>query len=278
MKVFGLFGEKLSHSLSPEIHRMIFEKLNIDGTYGLFSIKRENFNNAITSIKTLGIDGVNVTIPYKEEVMKYLDNISNEAKNIGAINTVKVINEKTYGFNTDYFGFGQMIYKGNVEVKGNNFYILGGGGAAKAIIYYLKVNKANSITIVSRNIIKAKEKFKGYDVRCIDYHSLKKVKSEYCIINTTPVGMYPNIDECAVNDQILEKFKVAMDIVYNPVETLFLKNAKKLGLNTVDGIYMLVGQGIKAQEIWNDILIDKTLIDEIYDYIRNILEKKRGQL
>lgn len=273
MKTLGLFGEKLGHSLSPEIHQVIFNELNIKGTYGLFSIKKEDFHKSIDSIKTLGISGVNVTIPYKIDVMEYLDEISEDARKIGAVNTVKVQGNRTIGFNSDYYGFGDMLYKGNVTVKGNSFYILGAGGAAKGIVQYLKDNEASEIVLVSRNKKKALETFTNGGVKAIDYEELKSAKNQYCVINTTPLGMSPKVNESPVDKSILKEFKVAMDIVYNPVETLFLKEAKELGLVTVDGIYMLVGQAIKSQEIWNDIVIEKWLLDKIYVHIRSILEK-----
>lgn len=268
MKSFGLFGEVLGHSLSPKIHKIIFEKLNIDGTYNLFEIKKESFHKAIDSVKTLNIKGVNVTIPYKEEVIDQVDFISPEARRIGAINTVKIIDDKAFGYNTDYFGFGYMIYKGKVQIKDNDFYVLGAGGAAKAVISYLEDNKAKSINLVSRDKIEAKKKFKNFNINIIDYNELKN-KNGYCIINTTPVGMYPNISFSPVEKDILKNFKFAMDIVYNPLETKFLKMAKELELKCVDGLYMLVGQGVKAQEIWNDISIDDEILDLIYQDIKN---------
>ena len=273
MKTLGLFGEKLGHSLSPEIHEMIFKELKMKGTYSLFSIDKDNFHKSIDSIKTLGINGVNVTIPYKIDVMKYIDEISDDARKIGAVNTVKVEKHRTIGFNTDYYGFGDMLYKGDVIVNGNEFYILGAGGAAKGIVQYLNDHGAREIVLVARDKVKAIEAFGDSRTKVITYDNLKNVTEKYCIINTTPVGMYPKTRECPIDTSVLKEFKIAMDIVYNPVETLFLKEAKKLGLVTVDGIYMLVGQAIKAQEIWNDIVIEKSLLDKIYIHVKNILEK-----
>ena len=273
MESFGLFGEKLSHSLSPEIHRIIFEQLNIKGTYSLFEIKKENFHKALDSVKTLNIKGVNVTIPYKEDIIKQLDFVSSEAKRIGAINTVKIVDNKAFGYNTDYYGFGYMISKGNITIKNNDFYVLGAGGAAKAVISYLEDNKAKSINLVSRNKEDAKESFKNFNINVIDYKELESKKG-YCIINTTPVGMYPKIDFSPVDKEIISNFSFAMDIVYNPLETKFLKIAKELGLKCVDGLYMLVGQGVKAEEIWNDIKINDEILDIIYVTLKDILVNK----
>ncbi len=273
MRNFGLLGEKLGHSLSPEIHRIIFKKLNIEGTYALFEIKKENFCKALDSVKTLNIQGVNVTIPYKEDIIKQIEFISSEAKRIGAINTVKIIDNKVFGYNTDYYGFGYMLSKGSISIKGKDFYVLGSGGAAKAVVAYLEDNGAESINLVSRNKKNAKESFSGFDVNVIDYDDLKKKKG-YCIINTTPVGMYPKIDFSPVDKKVIINFNVAVDIVYNPLETKFLKIAKDLGLKCIDGLYMLVGQGVKAEEIWNDIKIDNEILDIIYERLKNILNNK----
>ena len=273
MKSFGLFGEKLGHSLSPEIHRIIFKEQDIKGTYNLFEIKKENFNKAIDSAKTLNISGVNVTIPYKEDIIKQVDCISPEAKRICAINTVKFLDDKTYGYNTDYYGFGYMISKGNITIKDNDFYVLGAGGAAKAVVSYLEDNKAKSINLVSRNKEEAIKKFTSFNINIIDYKELESKKG-YCIINTTPVGMYPKVDFSPINKEIIANFSFAMDIVYNPLETKFLKMAKDLGLKCVDGLYMLVGQGVKAEEIWNDIKINDEILDVIYNEVKNILINK----
>ncbi len=273
MKSFGLFGEKLGHSLSPEIHRIIFEKLNINGTYNLFEINKENFYKAVDSVKTLSIKGVNVTIPYKEDVIKQLDFVSSEAKRIGAINTIKIVENKAFGYNTDYYGFGYMISKGNITIKNNDFYVLGSGGAAKAVVSYLEDKEAKSINLVSRNKESAKESFKNFNINVIGYDDLKDKKG-YCIINTTPVGMYPKVDFSPVDKEIIANFSFAMDIVYNPLETKFLKMAKELGLKYVDGLYMLVGQGVKAEEIWNDIKINDEILDIIYEALKDILVNK----
>lgn len=268
MELYGLLGEKLGHSLSPEIHEPIFDKLNIKGKYNLFSIKKEDFPEVVSSLKVLGIKGVNVTIPYKEEIMKQLDIVSEEAKKIGAVNTVHIENGKAIGYNTDYYGFYKMLIRDKVEIKDKEFYVLGAGGASKAIIHCLLDNEASRVVLVSRDKEKTKAKFKGINVDIINYEELKSIRDKYAIVNTTPCGMYPNIDSCAVDEKIIENFKVACDIVYNPEETKFLRIAKEKGLKTVGGLFMLVGQGVKAEEIWNNKKIDSSLEEEIFNKLR----------
>ncbi|MDD4779928.1 MAG: shikimate dehydrogenase [Tissierellia bacterium] len=261
-KLFGLIGEKLGHTYSPMIHNKILSHINIIGHYGLFQVKRENLKYVIQGLKALGYDGVNVTIPYKTEIMKYLDFISPEAKRIGAVNVIKIDNEGiATGYNSDYFGFGMSLNNANINIHREKAVILGTGGASKAIVQYLKDNKVREIIIVTRNISSAKEKYT--EEKIITYEDLKNIKDSSLIINTTPVGMYPNIDNSPINIKILSNFFIAVDLIYNPFQTLFLKNAQEAGLKTLNGMYMLVAQAVKSQEIWNNITISPHIINEV---------------
>ncbi|MDM8533852.1 shikimate dehydrogenase [Clostridiaceae bacterium HSG29] len=250
MKKYGLLGEKLSHSKSPEIHNDIFKYLEIEASYDLIETEKENLLKHIKKY-----DGLNVTIPYKTEVIKHLKDITDIAKKIGAVNTI--YNE--VGYNTDYYGFKKMLEINNISVSNKVVYILGTGGASKAVFKYLKDNNAKSIYFVSRTI---KEE------NIISYDNLKNVEGDI-IINTTPVGMYPDIDKSPVNEEILEKFKVAIDLIYNPYETKFLSISKELNLKTTNGLYMLIGQAIKAEEIWQECKIENEEIKKIYEKMKN---------
>lgn len=264
MEFFGLIGEKLSHSISPEIHNNLFKELNIEGAYKLCPIEKSEINNLTTCIKTIGIKGVNVTIPYKEEIIKYLDFISDEAKEIGAVNTIYLKDNKLYGYNTDYYGFGKMLDVNNISYVGKDIVILGAGGAAKAIYQFFKDNKPNNIYVVSR------EKNKSFlDAKVIDYNDLEKVKGDI-LVNTTPVGMYPNVNKCPVSEEVINKFSDIVDIIYNPEETLLLKLGNKLNKKTCNGLYMLVGQAIKAEEIWNNIKVEDSISNKIYEMLKGL--------
>lgn len=262
-RLFGLIGEKLGHSISPEIHNKVFEKTNYNANYYLFEIEKENLKEAIEGFKLLKIGGLNVTIPYKSDVLSLVDGVSKEAEAIGAINTIKFSNGHCYGYNTDYYGFGYMMDKNNISPKGKDIYVLGAGGASKAILKYLYDNEAKNIYIVTRNkdITSKSSDFKNYKV--ITYSELSIVESGDIIINCTPCGMYPEVLNSPVEKDVLSKFKVALDIIYNPAETLFLKYANELGLKTENGLSMLVGQAVFAQEIFRDEKLDLSLIDEI---------------
>lgn len=261
-KKFGLIGENLKHTYSPFIHDRILSKLNIKGQYGVYEVKRTNLKYVVSGLKALGFSGVNVTIPYKVDIIDYLDLLNEEAAKIGAVNVVKISQDNSaIGYNTDYYGFGMMLRKYNIEIKDKNILILGTGGASRAVVQYLKDNFAGNITIVSRNIEIAKLKYKGYDV--IEYQDISEVTDCSIIINTTPVGMYPDVDESAIEMKFLKNFKYAIDLVYNPTKTLFLKEAEKEGLITLNGLYMLVAQAVKSQEIWNDINIKENILDSV---------------
>jgi shikimate dehydrogenase len=261
--VYGLIGKSLGHSFSPQIHVEIFKKLGIEGEYKLFELKEEELKSAIIEYKKQGIRGLNVTVPYKINIMAYLDSISVEAKKIGAVNTISFANGVLTGYNTDYTGFGMSLVKNHVEVKNKSVIILGTGGVSKAVKQYLIDNRAKSITFVSR---KPCDGAKGYD-------ETASLKGDM-IINCTPCGMYPKVDASPVPSDILKGFSTAVDLIYNPEETLFLKQAKENGLKTINGLYMLVSQAVTAQEIWNGIRFTEAQVDGIYQSIKNFLHKQ----
>ena len=256
---YGLIGEKLGHSFSPVINGLILKKINAEGTYNLFEIKKGNLKEAIQSLKILGCSGVNVTIPYKIEVMNYLDEISEEAAKIGAVNTVAFCNGKLKGYNTDYFGFGLTLKKYKIDVKNKSAYILGTGGVSKAVSRYLMDNGIKSVTYVSRE---ANGHSKD-NTEIISYDELKRCRGDI-IINCTPCGMYPAVDNCPVDRSTLEKFDTAVDLIYNPEYTLFLKLGMELGLKTANGLYMLIAQNAASQNVWRGIDVPLEVIDEVY--------------
>lgn len=263
---YGLIGEKLGHSLSPEIHSNILEKLNIKGTYNLFEIKRENLKAAIEGLKALGCRGVNVTIPYKIDIMEHLDKISKEAEEIGAVNTVAFTKEGLVGWNTDYYGFGLTLKRAEINILNKKVVILGTGGASNAVCQYLIDYGIGEIIFVSRNAQEKLNKIK--DFRVIGYSELKGLEAKDLIINCTPCGMYPIINKSPVDCDILSKFTEAVDLIYNPIETVFLNKSRELGLKTANGLYMLVAQAVASQEIWQDVNIEDRTIEEIYNEIQ----------
>lgn len=265
MDFYGVVGEKLSHSLSPRINNRIFDLLKIEGGYKLFEIPKDDIWKLGDSMKLLGIKGVNVTIPYKQEVMNQIDFIAPEAKKIGAVNTILLRDDKLYGYNSDYFGFGSMLEANGINVRNKIAVVLGAGGAAKAVIAYLFDNGVKDLYLVSRD--KTSKVEIDERVKRIDYSDLTKISGEV-LVNTTPVGMYPNIGKSPVPEKIINKFDALIDLIYNPEWTEFLKLGNNLGKKTCGGLYMLVGQAIKSQEIWQNREIDKEILDKVYEELR----------
>jgi len=260
--LYGLIGEKLGHTYSPQIHNKILEETHTKGHYGLFQVKQDNLKYVVSGLKSLGYQGVNVTIPYKIDIIKYLDSLSNEAIKIGAINVINIDkNGMAIGYNTDYYGFGMMLNHKNIKIERETAVILGTGGSSKAVSQYLIDNNIREIIIVSRDIKLASQKY--HDHKIILYHELEAIKNCSIIINCTPVGMFPKTELSPINKRYLSKFNTAIDLIYNPSDTLFLKEAKENGLNTINGLYMLVAQAVKSQEIWNEIVIQNKVIDNI---------------
>ncbi len=269
MDFFGVVGEKLPHTLSPEINKRIFELIDVEAAYKIFEISKEDISKLGESLKLLNIRGVNVTIPYKEVVMKQLDYISKEAMDIGAVNTIFLEDGKLKGYNSDYFGFKKTLEINNIKVKDKICVVLGTGGASKALITCLKDSEVKDLYVVTRD--KNKENNISSDIKLIDYTDLESIKGDV-IVNATPVGMYPNVGKSPVSKEIIDNFDTLVDIVYNPKLTEFLKIGRELGKKVCGGLYMLVGQAVKSEEIWHKRDIDLDVLNRIYKELENRFE------
>ncbi len=266
-KQYRLIGESLKHSLSPQIHKLIFKYTTIKGEYSLCEVAPSSLDDYILSLHNENISGVNVTIPYKNLVMDYMDSLSDIAQKTSAINTILVKGNKFEGHNTDYYGFGKMLRKAEISVEHKKIIVLGSGGSARSVIAYLQDNNCNDITVISRNKQKAEEKIKNVIVK--SYDEFEKYDKFNILINTTPVGMYPNINDCPLNEDIIVGFDEVVDLIYNPYNTKLLSIANKNGIKHINGLYMLVAQAVKSQEIWNKCIIDDKVIDKIYNNIKD---------
>lgn len=267
--IYGLIGRKLSHSFSPQIHNIIFDELNLKGSYNIFETAKDNLEHLLVALKKSDVKGINVTLPYKTVIMKYLNNISPEAQRIGAINTIKFKDEILEGHNTDYIGFGASLKNSNIEIKNKVATILGTGGASKAVSQYLIDHEISNICFVSRNPNNILSNTSNIEI--ISYDELKRKKSGQIIINCTPCGMYPHVKECPANKNIISRYSVAIDLIYNPMETVFIKYASELGLNSINGLYMLIAQAIASEEIWHNTKFDQKSIDDIYTKVKKSL-------
>ena len=238
MKKYGLIGKKLGHSFSREFFNEKFKQLNLKNHY-YENYELENLLGLKELIKKNNLNGINVTIPFKEKILKYLDIIDNAAKQIGSVNTIKIKNQKLIGYNTDTSGFEQSIIK--LIKNRKSALILGCGGSSKAVQYALKKNNINA-TIISRKNEK-------------NYNNLIKedIINNLIIINTTPLGMYPNIETCPeIPYEYLSHKHLVYDLVYNPKKTLFLKKAENQNCNITNGFEMLKNQANEAWKIWQE--------------------------
>jgi len=241
MRKFGLIGKSLSHSFSKSFFDSYFVSNEIDASYENFEFQDEielsNFLNQNN------VDGCNVTIPYKEKILPFLDEISEEAATIGAVNTIHLEEGRWVGYNTDIFGFKQSI-KPFLTNRHEKALILGTGGAAKAVAYVLKEIGIEVLTVSRKP--KGRNQFAYSD---INEYMIKACK---LIVNATPVGMYPNIDESIEFPfSFLTQEHLVVDLIYNPEETRFLKNAKANHATILNGASMLKEQALKSWAIWN---------------------------
>lgn len=259
MKFYGLLGESLVHSYSPSLHKLIYQKIRLDAAYKLFAFPPTQLKQAIDGIRTLSINGVNVTIPYKEAVIPYLDEIDSFAKKLGAVNTIENINGKLIGHNTDYDGFGLILNRRQWNVNGKIAVVLGSGGASKTVEAYLMDHGIKMIYIVSRNPKPFKD---TKNKRYTSYEDAQCLTGDF-LINTSPVGMYPNVKETPLSEKVIQRFDYLIDLIYNPSETTFLRLGRENNKQTANGLDMLVGQAVRAVEIWEKCSIDEQVTEEL---------------
>ena len=240
-KIYGLIGKNIDYSFSKNFFSKKFKNENINCKYLNFDI--QNISDFKSVISDKNISGLNVTIPYKEDVIKYLDEISNDAKSIGAVNTIKISNNKLTGYNTDHIGFTKSIEKIDEFKNIESALILGSGGASKAIQFALD-NMKIKYTIVSRS----------NSIKCINYNQVseKIIKNHKLIINCTPLGTFPEIEKCPEIDyRFLSPFNILYDLVYNPKQSNFLRKGLNAGCKIKNGLEMLEIQAIESWKIWN---------------------------
>lgn len=249
---YGLLGERLGHSFSKEIH----EQIN-DYQYEITEVPFDKFDEFMTKHDFIAI---NVTIPYKEKVIPYLDYIDDAAKKIGAVNTIVNKNGKLYGYNTDYLGLRDLVLTNNIEVKNKKVLILGTGGTSKTSKAVFTDLGAKELVFVSIDPVGDEISYED----AVKYHSDSEI-----IVNATPCGMYPNCDDLIIDISTFNKLVAVIDVIYNPLKTMLVRKALERGITAVSGLYMLVAQAVYASSIFTDTTYDKTIIDDIYKQIYN---------
>lgn len=280
MKIYGLIGFPVKQSFSAAMHNAAFKELGVDARYELFEIKPENLEEDFKKLVERGVCGFNITVPHKEKIIKLLDGLDQEAQLIGAVNTVKVDEDKsTKGFNTDGLGFIKHLRQVlGFDPEGRRISILGAGGAAKAVSVQLAKNRAKSISLFDLDQGKAKDlaeklkaNFSDCQVRLVpDANALLQDKPDI-LINATPVGMH-NGDALVFNPEQFYPKLMVYDLVYNPAQTSLLKEAKRKGCAGVfNGLGMLLYQGVLAFQVWLDV---EPPVEVMGEALRQVLLKK----
>ncbi len=266
MEFFGLIGEKLGHSLSDVIHTRLFELLSLPAAYKLMEIPRDRLHEVGQALRLLSFRGINVTIPYKEMILPQLDEIDASARALLAVNTVKNVNGRLVGYNTDVYGLKEMFAFHHMDPAGLAAVVLGSGGAAKAALQALHELGAAKLYVASRS---PEGKTSPLPNTCyIGYEDLEHI-SGGLLLNATPVGMWPHGDASPVPESIVARFDAVVDTIYNPWETRLLSMARSFNKPRCNGLYMLVAQAVRAEEIfWEKSIpqdITNTIYRELYD-------------
>jgi shikimate dehydrogenase len=271
--IVGLIGNPVEHTMSPPMHNAAFDYLGLDFTYVPFNVEKNVLQDSIQGARALGIKGLNVTIPYKTRVMEFLDVIDKPAELIGAVNTIKFEEDVATGYNTD--GIGAVKALEEIEsVNNKKVVMVGAGGAARAVAFQLILSGIESLTIINRTpekALKLKNEIESKVESTVFYGNLeileKEVSNTDILIDTTPIGMYPHIDdEPVIRAEMMHSDLVVNDLVYNPLDTVLLKEAEKASAKGVSGLKMLIYQGAEAFKIWTgedapvDIM-EKTLLN-----------------
>ena len=244
-KIFGILGRPVAHSLSPAMHNAAFRHLGINAVYVAFPVT--DLAQAVSGLRALGIGGVSVTIPFKEEIIPCLDELDPQAAAIGAVNTVVNRDGHLTGYNTDWLG-AMTALTAKISLKGQHVLILGAGGASRAIAYGI-IQAGGRVSLTDLDAARAAALGQDLGAQAIPLEALDRCDAAI-LVNATPVGMTPDVDGIAINPDLLGRFQVVMDIVYQPLTTRLLREARARGAATIDGLQMLIHQGAAQFELW----------------------------
>lgn len=273
-KVCGLIGSPVAHSKSPAIHNFLAEKTGYDLCYAAFPVEEGSLNKAVDGAYALGMQGINVTVPYKQEVIPFLKDIDPLAKKIGAVNTLVRTDGGYTGYNTDMPGLLRAFERDGVEVKDKDLIILGAGGVARAVVMLLEESGAASVTIINRNADRA-EDLAGDVNKAGDRNFARPLSigeadrlpegKKYIVIQATSVGMHPDENACVIDDKsFYEHVSIGYDLIFNPAETMFMKHCREAGALAYNGSKMLLYQAVIAFEHWTGLKVSDELSDETY--------------
>ncbi len=267
-RVLGLIGDPVEHTGSPRIHNFIADKMGDDIVYVPFHVNGEGLEEAIEGAYALDILGLNVTVPHKIEVMQHVTELDDAALEIGAVNTLQMIKGGYKGYNTDFSGFMRELDSVDIQVNGRNVIMLGAGGAAKAVMYSLQKLGARSIYVLNRNQEKAQALFgKMENVVILGFDKWDMIpKGKYVCIQCTSVGLSPDDDKCVIEeDRFFDLVDEAVDLIYKPKETAFMKRVAQHGGKAYNGLRMLMYQAVSSYEFFMRKEVPEEIIKELYD-------------
>ncbi len=272
IRICGIIGDPIEHTMSPVMHNAAFEKMGVDYLYVPFRVKKEALGKAIEGMRALNIRGLNVTIPHKVAIIPLLDKLDRFAEQIGAVNTVVNDDGVLTGYNTDASGFLQALLKRGIEPAEKKVVMLGAGGASRAISFTLAERGAHLVILNRLLELDWAEELAGQisqafkkEVKALELNEenlVAMLEGTDVLINATSVGMYPSIDETPVTANLLSPDLVVFDIVYNPVKTRLLKEAEAAGAKTISGLDMFIWQGALAFEKWTGLKAPVELMRE----------------
>ncbi|MGE7905405.1 shikimate dehydrogenase [Peribacillus sp. NPDC094092] len=268
-KIYGVMGDPIAHSMSPDIHNDAFEKENIEAVYHHFHVTKEGLNDAVKGMKALGIEGFNITIPHKTSIIPFLDEVDELALAIGAVNTVVNKNGRFIGYNTDGKGFFKSLCDEiSGDIKAKKTLVIGAGGAARAIYFTLVKEGVKQVDIANRTKERAAQLVSDcpYDKvsKALSIIEAEESLSQYdLIIQTTSSGMSPELDHSPIKVDQLKTGAIVSDIIYNPLQTKLLREAGEKGAETQNGLGMFINQAALAFEIWTGIMPDTARMTDI---------------
>jgi shikimate dehydrogenase len=275
-KLVGLIGYPVKHSLSPAMHNSAFAALNLNFCYVPLPVLPERLGEAVAGLRALSFVGANVTVPHKEAVMSYLNDVAPEAQAIGAVNTIVAREDKLIGYNTDWQGFLIALSEGGFDPQGKRAVVLGAGGAARAVVYALAQAGAQ-VTVLNRTPARAHALVQDFSPLFPSLLSLplnpqtlgERATEAHLLVNATPVGLWPEVNESLWSEDLaFPSHLTVFDLVYNPRGTKFLRQARRAGAKAIGGLGMLVHQGAAAFELWTG---EKAPIETMYKAAGKIL-------
>lgn len=280
-RICGLMANPVEHTLSPLLHNTLAEKMDINMAYVPFKPEKEGLDAAVKGAYALNLLGLNVSVPYKQQVMESLLEIDPMAEAIGAVNTLVRIEGGYKGYNTDIMGLKRAMELEGVVMKGRPVVILGAGGVSKAVVHLCVSEGASKVFILNRTLARAQELAEQVNEH---YHTQTVVAMEiekymelpedsYLAIQTTNVGMHPKVDEAVIEDKrFYERVETAYDMVYTPFHTKFMQLAAASGAKAFNGLRMLVYQGVCAYEMWNQVTVPEEISEYVYEQLKKELK------